>query len=784
LEEFGVTEGSQQSIGFWTDSKWADVKSLIDESGLPLFHFIVSKDQPHCLCVAMGTPRLKDLQARGIIPKKYTLESARGRVYESSTGPIMVTFDPGLRSLRADAPQQIIWDMRLAYRYIMTGSLNPIIGKYEWVDDLSDFIEAIRAQYEATGEPVVIAVDTETMGLTPWAPGKEIVTIQFSMKEGEAIAVYTKGLPLNVLKQIIAQVNWILTSEMVRTRAANFKFDAGWLWRKWGIECTNFTMDTTVVGSMLNENRSNSLKWHAKEYTDMGGYEDELEAGYDKGHMELIPKEKLLPYAAGDPDATLRISNVMVKKISTERHLSRLYTQLTHPALRAFEKVERRGVLVDVEKIAELRNELNTYIGEREHQMVKLLSPKMRVKYHEKIKDRLAEGKEPLTPAMKGEFFFDKEYGLGLKPKMTTEKSGQPSTAHEHLTMFHDVPSAKEFVGVMKELGQARKMLSTYITGFMKHLRPDYRFHPTYMLFKGGLRDDDDSEGGTNTGRLSAVDPAWQTVPKHSAWAKKLRRCFPAPAGKVCWSRDFSQGELRIVACVAGEDRMVQAYKQGQDLHCVTGAQFAGLVYEYFLELETENPKLYEEKRQHGKTGNFGMLYGISAEGFQAFAWRTGILLTSAQAREYLSGFFDLYPNLRGYHDRQRAFAREHGFVISPLGRIRHLPLIRSSDQYTRGREERRAINSPIQSTLSDLCVWSVARIEEELGDEAGIVGMIHDQLHGYVDIDKAETLIPQIGQIMEELPYTEVFDWEPELSFPTDGTWGPTLGDMAKFKL
>jgi hypothetical protein len=91
---------------------------------------------------------------------------------------------------------------------------------------------------------------------------------------------------------------------------------------------------------------------------------------------------------------------------------------------------------------------------------------------------------------------------------MLTEKSGQPSTAHEHLTMFGDVPAGKEFVSVMKELGQARKMLATYVIGFMKHLRPDYRLDPTYMLFKGGLRDDDDSEGGTNTGRPSAQDPA------------------------------------------------------------------------------------------------------------------------------------------------------------------------------------------------------------------------------------------------------------------------------------
>ncbi len=121
--------------------------------------------------------------------------------------------------------------------------------------------------------------------------------------------------------------------------------------------------------------------------------------------------------------------------------------------------------------------------------------------------------------------------------------------------------------------------------------------------------------------------------------------------------------------------------------------------------------------------------------------------------------------------------------MVSPLGRIRHLPLIDSTDGFTRSKEERRAINSPIQSTLSDLCAWSIVKIEEALGEEACVVGMTHDSCYGYVREDQAKEIVPQIGQIMVELPYTRDFGWEPALTFPTDAEAGPNMAAMVKLK-
>jgi DNA polymerase I-like protein with 3'-5' exonuclease and polymerase domains len=185
--------------------------------------------------------------------------------------------------------------------------------------------------------------------------------------------------------------------------------------------------------------------------------------------------------------------------------------------------------------------------------------------------------------------------------------------------MFYDTPEAKAFVLLMTAAGSARKTLSTYVDGFMGDLRPDGRLHPTCMLLKGGMFDDggDDDESGTVTGRTAFKGPAVQTIPKVTLWAKKIRHCYPAPPGYVVWARDFKQGELKVIACVAKEEKMISVYTPGSelnkatggDLHALTGSKFAGmdvaafLALQYFEEKSAELLK-FKEYRQYGKHGN------------------------------------------------------------------------------------------------------------------------------------------------------------------------------------
>lgn len=733
--------------------------------------------------LAMGTKALDLIKACGLVQRTRTVASLREKLIGAGhgRGVYLPTFDPFLTQIDTAYLPQIRWDLKLAERFHRTRTLKPTVGKYGWAEDFRYVVEYIKQEFEESGQPVEIALDLETVGLVPEFDHAWIVSISFSPAEGYSELVhFPRKAEIN--PELKEQISWILTTRMVSLRGANLKFDLRWIKAKWGLVCTNFKFDTLLVGSLLNENRSNSLESHAKEYTDMGGYDTEVNETYDKGRMDLVPKDKLLVYAGGDTDATLRVSKVFKSELLADKPLARFYVNLLHPAARAFERIEERGMIVDVPKYFELKQELENEIGSLETQMLNMVPHRLRIKHQDKIQAQLGSDKSPFTAGFLTEYFFT-PYGLNLKPRMFTEKSKTPSTAREHLMMFKDVPEAVQFVGLLEQLTSAEKTLSTYVVGFMKHLRPDGRFHPTYMMFNGSMYGGVGDDAGTDTGRTSARDPAVQTIPKKTKWAKKIRACFPAPPGYRFFQRDFSQGELRVVACVADETNMISAYKNGMDLHCLTASGFSGRSYEEFLALEKMDSDLYEELRRGAKAGNFGLLYGMGAEGFMEYARiNYGVHLTLAEATKRRDAFFALYPGLLAYHDSSKNFVRHHQYVRSPLGRIRHLPLVKSKDSFVRSGAERQAINSPIQATLSDMALWSIAIIDQQRPD-IQIVGMTHDSIYGYVHEDTWEDDLNQMGDVMSNLPFESVFGWKPQLSFPSDAEIGSTMADLKKYK-
>jgi DNA polymerase I-like protein with 3'-5' exonuclease and polymerase domains len=351
---------------------------------------------------------------------------------------------------------------------------------------------------------------------------------------------------------------------------------------------------------------------------------------------------------------------------------------------------------------------------------------------------------------------------------MFTAKHKTPSTALEHFLMLsNQSPKAGEFMGYMKEYSSAGKMLGTYIDGFLNFLRPDGKFHPTYMLHRGEYKNDKQSkDAGTVTGRTSAKDPAYQTIPKHTVWAKPLRKVYVPPPNHVILKADYSQGELRIAADVANEPTMIQSYTDGIDLHSVTAARLVNMELSEFL----AQPKEWQaEKRFGGKAGNFGLLYGMGAEGFQMYALNTyGVELSLEECHEFRDGFFELYPRLLEWHDEQKEYAAKHGYVRSPLGRIRHLPLIKSHFQDVRAKQERQAINSPIQATLSDMAQLSIVLLTKKYPD-LWIFGMTHDDIAFYVPENETHKCARRIKHVMENLPLEEYFGWVPKVKFVAD---------------
>lgn len=744
------------------------------------------KCEPGTVLLCLGDHAKPLLQAAGIIPKSRTTTFLRGQTYALPNGtPIRFSYSAGIVDFDYAKYVDLLMDTKLAFRMARTGTIDPPAANYKYVDDFSELIADIEAKFEKTGKPVDMAFDTETTGFDALAlptiehPGAYLVCLQFTILAGTAYVLHlpSRQSEIEVLAKLRDQLVWLLNSPKISMRAANGKFDLNWMFFRTGIECTNFKFDTTAVGSLLDENRSNSLNMHAKVYTDMGGYDDRFNAEVDKSKMWLVPKEKMLPYAGGDPDATLQVADAEKKLLLQDKKLTDFYVNLLHPALRAFEAVERGGVCVDMGAYKELESDLRKEIEAQAKRCAKVMGGRVVAKYT----DHMKPGGISLTPACITDFMFG-PMGLNLKPLKVTAKNESASTAMDHLMMFKDHPHAKEFVEAYGEYASATKMMSTYVTGFQKHIRSDGRFHPTYWLFAG---DKEEGEGGTNTGRLSCRDPAFQTIPKHNKFAKAIRRCFPAPEGFLVLENDYSQGELKIIACLANEENMIHAYQNNMDLHVLTAGRFAGFSYEEMMQMQIDDVDRYDEIRQLGKAGNFGLIYGMGVDGFMVYAENNyGVQLAHQEAAAFRTGFFESYPRLIDYHTQYKAFARKHGFVRNPLGRVRHLPLINSSRQDIRSKAERQAINSPVQGALSDLMIWTFAEAwKRGWHKEAPMFGNVHDAMYTYIPEDNAEKYAQRQKELMENLP-TDKLGWTPQLKFTTDGKVGPNMADLKKMKL
>jgi len=740
------------------------VKKIPVVSKPPILH-------PGDVCLAFGGKAVKILQDHGLIPKNRTVGSLRGKPLSMAKGKaqLMITYNPKLILSEYARKPDILWDIKLAARLITTGSLKPTIGDYEFVNDYKNLISYVNQTYALTGKPVPLATDLETMGLVCYEPDKHIVSISFTYLEGQAsVRRFINGAYPKPLTQ---QIKWLLTTPKVAMRGANLKFDKGWFAIKWGIECINDTLDTLLIGSLLDENRSNTLESHAKTFTTMGGYDNALNKKYDKGHMELVPDEELLPYAGGDTDATFRTANVFKTKLIKDKRLVNFYQKLVHPASKMIERVERRGMLVDIPRYHELKIEVQGELKRLSTDAFGMMPRRLRLKYSNDLK---------LTrDVILREFLFTPK-GLNLKPEVFTDKEKLPSCSMKHLELFKEIPEAKAFIDVMREYNSAKKTLDTYIVGFMKHLRPDSRFHTTYILHKGDFGGKD---AGTITGRVSCKDPAYQTIPSHTKWAKKLRSVYVPPPGYVILNWDFSQGELRVAADIANEENMIKAYSAGLDLHAITAAQLSGYSLEDFFKLPEA---LQKELRSGGKAGNFGFLYGMGWKGFVDYAKNTyGFTISESDAQRFRELFlYETWPRLSEWHKEYYALAHKQGYIRSPLGRIRHLPLINSSFNDVRAKAERQSINSPVQSTLSDMSLLSMVRLERRY-PELQMFGMTHDSISAYVPEDEVDIWVPRGLEVMENLPLERDFGWTPKLKFIADAEVGiENLGALKEYKI
>lgn len=542
-------------------------------------------------------------------------------------------------------------------------------------------------------------------GLQEWHGDEStIVSVSFTWKEGCSAVV-----PLHHVKSPWKDPNAVLRALQpalerpdCKYEAHNGKFDARWM-RSKGIRVPQ-TFDTMLAAHMLDENRPKGLKPLSR--TILGA--DAYDVGEDLKDARNMPLRRLCIYNGKDTDYTFRLGTEFRDQLKREERIARVFAKLIMPASDALTDIERTGVYLDPDRWQERHDQAQDNVTKLYDYMAQFFPPDL---------PQLNLN----SPQQVGRWLY--EY-LEL-PILEHTRTGNPGTREGVLLRLADEHKA---VTALMRYRKWAKYLSTYLLPWWYEWRgPDGRIRSSYRL------------SGTVTGRLSGQGGI-QQVPRDPF----IRSIIGAQPGWVFLQADYSQIELRIAAMIANERRMLRQYIAGEDIHMIRAMKMTN-------KLASDVTK---EERKKAKAVNFGYIYGMGAAKFVTYAFDSyGVKITQDEATRDRNGFFEDYPALRSWHERQRRLARRYGRVSNPIGRVRHLPDINSSSDDVRAEAERQAINSPVQSLASDLMLLSLITLHPQLPHEqARIVGTVHDSILFEIREDKIGEYAPLIKTTMEDM--------------------------------
>lgn len=534
-----------------------------------------------------------------------------------------------------------------------------------------------------------------------------IVTMAFSWREGVAAALPLHHVtrPWRRWPQVkpFSRLLEVMTRRDCRYIAHNGKFDARWMHAK-GIPVRQ-DFDTMLAAHVIDENRPKSLKDLSQVLIGADGYGlgEELENAY---YYDL---EELLTYNGKDADYTLRLAHLFRPILKKDKAAAKIYTRLMMPASRALLRVEQRGVYMDPERWTERVEIAQDNVTKLDEYTQRKFVPKKMRPINLRSTDQLAN------------LLFD-HYEL---PVLLLTERGRRSTKDsvlKQLAVEHDVAKA-----IIKYRKWTKRLSTYFYPWWYQHRDRDGYLHGEYK------------PSGTVTGRLAGTGGI-QQVPR-DPWMRSL---IGAPPGWVLLQADYSQIELRIAAMMANEDRMLRQYANREDLHMLRAIKMTGRLQE----------DITKEERSRAKPVSFGFIYGMGHYKFVKFAFdQYDIVYTEAEAKSVRDGFFEDYPRLVTWHRTMRAVARRYHQVRSPMGRVRHLPDMLSLDEMVRGDAERQAINSPVQTTASDIMLDSLIELDATLPeDEVRIVFSVHDAIGFYIREGKQEEWAPYIKETMEDM--------------------------------
>lgn len=534
-------------------------------------------------------------------------------------------------------------------------------------------------------------------------------------------------------------VKWL--NRHVKTLVAgNGKFDDLFLEEKFGIKPV-LGFDVVLASHILNENTPNGVKENA--ILECNAPHWDVDKKLKTGQYSTPEKyQEYLTYLGYDIYYEYSLYRVFKKRIRKDPSLSRLYEHLYMPGIRAYEKVERQGVYIYPEQFKAVEKHLRGQLESIEKDLKKLAKCTINWSSTAQLQDLL--------------------YKKLKLPIIERTESGAPSTGESTLKQLQDkhplIPKLLEYRAV-------KIQITHFVDGWIKRMH-NGRLYPNFKLH------------GTVTGRTSCTDPNLQQVPRDPV----IRNLIGAPPGWSVVEIDYSQAELRIAAIMSGDETMTRIYQTGGDIHTHTYEMITG-------EKVSEDKYIRKEQRKKAKAVNFGFVYGMGWRKFQEYARDTyGVTLTEAEAKEWRERFFQAYHSLPKWHSKQRRIVQSLGQVRSPIGRLRRLPDIYSSDKSKKAEAERQSINSPVQGFGSDLTILGMSEImgysltydpEWELDkDKFHVIGTVHDATLFEVRNDYLLEFCPRAKHILEHAYALEhIFNFESPVPIIADVAVGKSWG-------
>ena len=549
------------------------------------------------------------------------------------------------------------------------------------------------------------AVDTETTGLDALAA--ELVGISLSVTPGEACYIpvaHRNGETQLDRNLVLSRMrSWLESSSHAKV-GQNLKYDSH-IFANYGITLGGIQFDTLLESYVLESHLPHNMDSLAERHLGVKTirYEEVCGKGVHQIGFDQVDLKIATDYAAEDADITLRLHLELWPQIQASPGLLYVYQQIEMPAMRVLGIMERNGIRIDSALLAKQGQQVGKRLLELEGEIHKLAGQPFNIQSPKQIAEIL--------------------FGQLELPVIKKTPSGAPSTDEEVLQkLAEDYPLPARIL----DYRSLAKLMSTYIEKLPRMADPKTgRVHTNF------------SQATAVTGRLASSEPNLQNIPVRTEEGRRIREAFIPANGCKLLSADYSQIELRIMAHIAEDENLLEAFNTGKDVHQATAAEIFGVPLD----------DVSSEQRRYAKVINFGLIYGMSAFGL---AGNLGIERSAAQ--NYIAKYFDRYPGVAQYMERTRVEARENGYVETVFGRRLWLPEIKGSNGPRRQGAERAAINAPMQGTAADLIKLAMIAVENWLEKEqlkTRMLLQVHDELVFDVPLDEIDLLKEKLPGLM-----------------------------------